>query len=68
MAELCQEFTRGFNAYLQRDWAAGADIFGRLAQKFPDDAPSKLYLHRCRRYLEQPPGADWKGVTYLESK
>ncbi len=67
-AELCREFTRGFTAYLERDWAAGADIFGRLTQKFPDDAPAALYLSRCRHYLDHPPGADWRGVTYLDSK
>lgn len=68
MAELCREFTRGFHAYLQCDWTAGVDIFGRLTQQFPDDGPAALYLTRCRQYLEQPPGADWRGVTYLESK
>ncbi|MBI4796050.1 MAG: adenylate/guanylate cyclase domain-containing protein [Deltaproteobacteria bacterium] len=68
IAELCREFTRGFNTYLERNWTAGTDIFARLAQKFPGDAPTALYLSRCRQYLEQPPAADWKGVTYLESK
>jgi adenylate cyclase len=68
IAALCREFTRGFNAYQERHWAAGADFFGRLAQEFPGDALTALYLRRCRQYLEQPPGVDWKGVTYLESK
>ncbi len=68
VALLCREFRRGFDAYLHRDWSAGAGIFGRLARKFPDDGPVALYLQRCRRYQEQPPGPDWRGVTFLESK
>jgi len=68
LAELCREFTRGFHAYLKRDWAAGVNIFSRLTQKFPGDASSELYLARCRRYQDHPPGPDWRGVTYLESK
>jgi adenylate cyclase len=67
-AELCREFTRGFQVYLQRDWAGAVEIFGRLSQKFPNDAPIALYLTRCRHYQEHPPGPDWRGVTYLDSK
>jgi adenylate cyclase len=68
MAELCKEFTRGFNAYLKRDWTGAGDIFSRLSQKFPNDAATRLYLARCRQCQEKPPGADWRGVTYLDSK
>lgn len=68
VAELCQEFARGFTAYLQRDWAGGVDIFGTLRQKYPDDVPVELYFNRCRKYLEQPPPPEWRGVTYLKYK
>ncbi|MFZ5452823.1 MAG: adenylate/guanylate cyclase domain-containing protein [Thermodesulfobacteriota bacterium] len=68
VGELCREFAKGFQAYLQRDWAAGVEIFGRLRQKFPDDVPVELYLNRCQKYLEQPPPPEWKGVTYLKYK
>jgi adenylate cyclase len=68
LAELCREFTQGVQAYYQRNWSAGADIFGRLHQKFPTDVPVKLYFHRCQKYLKEPPGPDWKGVTYLKYK
>lgn len=68
VGELCREFTRGVRAYLRRDWVMGVEIFGRLRQKFPDDVPVELYFNRCRKYLQKPPGADWKGVTYLKYK
>jgi len=68
VGELCREFTRGVQAYLHRDWAAAAEIFGQLSQKFPDDVPVELYLNRCRKYLKHPPGPEWRGVTYLKYK
>jgi len=66
--ELCREFTRGVEAYLSRDWAGAAAIFGSLKQKFPQDVPVELYFNRCRKYLKHPPGPDWRGVTYLKYK
>jgi adenylate cyclase len=68
LAELCREFTRGVEAYLSRDWAGAAAVFGSLKKKFPKDMPVELYFNRCRKYLKQPPGPDWRGVTYLKYK
>lgn len=66
--ELCEEFARGFKAYLARDWEGACEIFRNLADKFPLDAPTKFYLSRCRHYRENPPASDWQGIEYLESK
>ncbi len=66
--ELCQEFARGFKAYLARDWEGAGEIFRSLSEKFPLDAPTEFYLARCRECRENPPGADWQGIAYLESK
>jgi adenylate cyclase len=68
LADLCREFIRGVEAYLSRDWAGAAAIFGSLKQKFPQDVPVELYFNRCRKYLKHPPGPDWRGVTYLKYK
>jgi adenylate cyclase len=67
-AELCAEFTRGFDAYLAKQWDLGCEIFGKLTAKFPDDAPSRLYLERCEQYKENPPEPDWQGIEHLEFK
>jgi adenylate cyclase len=68
VAELCVEFTKGFETYLARDWEAGIKIFHNLTSKFPNDIPAGLYLTRCRHYLSNSPEADWQGIAYLESK
>jgi adenylate cyclase len=65
---LCTEFTRGFEAYLARDWEGALEIFQNLSTEFPGDTPTDLYLTRCRHYKAHPPEADWQGIAYLESK
>jgi len=67
-AELCLEFSRGFNAYLAGEWDLGCEIFGNLTVRFPSDAPAELYLARCRQYKENPPGPEWEGIEHLEFK
>lgn len=67
-AEFCQEFTRGFNTYLARDWEGACRIFADLSSKYPLDAPTELFLYRCQQYRETPPDEDWQGIEYLETK
>lgn len=67
-AELCVEFTKGFKTYLAQDWDGACKIFGDLAIKFPSDGPTDLYLIRCRKYRDHPPGPGWLGIEYLEYK
>lgn len=65
---LCTEFSRGFAAYLGRDWEGAGAIFAGLSRKFPHDGPTQLYLTRCRNFRDHPPGADWQGVEHLDVK
>ena len=50
--------------------AAGAAeaAIGALRQDDPECTLYQLYLDRIRRYRDQPPGADWDGVTTFETK
>jgi adenylate cyclase len=68
IVELCQGFARGVQTFLARDWDGAGKIFGDLAIKFPGDGPTDLYLGRCRKYRDNPPGADWRGIEFLEAK
>jgi adenylate cyclase len=68
IAELCEKFTKGFKTYLSQDWDEASRIFRELLIKYPFDTPSVLHLSRCQHYKENPPGADWQGIEYLESK
>ena len=68
VAELCMEFARGFEAYLAGNWEEACSIFKKLSVKFPEDAPTNFYLLRCKQFRDNPPGPDWRGVEYVESK
>ncbi|MGA2402670.1 MAG: adenylate/guanylate cyclase domain-containing protein, partial [Syntrophobacteraceae bacterium] len=67
-AQLCEEFTRGFNAYLSRNWNGACAIFSDLSIKFPQDAPTSFYLSRCAHFQDNPPGQGWQGIGHLQSK
>ena len=60
--ELCEQFTRGFNEYANRNWNEACAVFSHLLIKFPQDAPTALYLSRCAQFRENPPGPDWRAV------
>jgi adenylate cyclase len=61
-------FAAGRAAYLERRWDLAAAHFQEVLSRKVDDGPAKLFLQRCRGYLEQPPPSDWQGVFILESK
>ncbi len=63
-----ERFAQGREAYLQRRWGRAADLFQEVLLLQPDDAATRVYLQRCRRYREQPPPPEWDGVHHLESK
>jgi adenylate cyclase len=65
---LLGRFNDGLSAYRARDWrAAIAGFEGALKQR-QADAPSAMYIERCRHYLEAPPEFDWDGVWVLHDK
>jgi adenylate cyclase len=67
-AELCEEFTRGLNAYLSQNWNEACGIFTSISVRFPTDAPTLFYLSRCTHLLHNPPGEEWQGIVYQKSK
>jgi adenylate cyclase len=68
LEELAARFGEALGKYRGQDWAGAASLFETLLVRWPDDTPSREILERCKRYQEQPPGADWDGVHHMESK
>jgi adenylate cyclase len=54
--------------YLARDFDGAAAAFGTLAEEDPDDGPARTLAARCRRFLAEPPGEDWDGVSEMTEK
>ena len=59
---ILQVFAEGLSHYRARDWRRAMRCFARVLELQPRDGPAGVYLQRCRKYLEQPPAASWKGV------
>ena len=82
--EDCLElYEKGRERYLSRDWL-GAYAFFEKAVKFELPrlrksgaeemnsnmvlSPSHLFMERCRKMHENPPGEEWEGIYRMESK
>ncbi|MCE9596417.1 MAG: adenylate/guanylate cyclase domain-containing protein [Spirochaetia bacterium] len=59
---------QGFNAFMNRDFETALATYSELAKRFPHDPLGKMFLERCQEYLNNPPGADWDGVTHMKTK
>lgn len=62
------DFAAALSAYFACQWAAAAEIFSSLQQKYPDDRPTALLLARIREFQANPPPAGWDGVYKMMSK
>ena len=67
-SNMLDEFNKGFNCYRQRDWNGSLRHFQNAMQNIVDDGPSKLYVKRCHKFLENPPPEDWDGVHDMREK
>jgi adenylate cyclase len=61
-------YESAFDRYLQRGWNGAIDLFEQADHVRNGDAPSRHMILRCRRFIEQPPPADWDGTDVAESK
>ncbi len=68
LQELSDLFHQGLTAYKQQQWDEAIAAFQTVLEKYPDDAPAKLYIKRCKDYRFSPPPDDWDGVFVMTSK
>jgi adenylate cyclase len=51
-----------------QQWDAAEQILRKLLETYPNDGTYNLYMERIEWYRENPPGADWDGVTTFKTK
>ena len=60
--------THALNFYYRGNFETALTEFGALAQLRPALPLYRIYVERCRHFLDNPPEADWDGVTSMATK
>ena len=61
-------FAEGRRQYKLLRFPEARDSFAKALAVDAEDGPSKVYLARCKHYLESPPAEDWDGVFVMKTK
>lgn len=61
-------FAEGRKRYKLMQFAEARDFFAKALRLDVNDGPSKVYLARCKHYIENPPPEDWDGVFVMQTK
>lgn len=67
-ASVMRLFEAGLSAYRAQHWDGAIRVFRQVLDAVPGDAPSRLYIQRCKTYLATPPPSDWDGVYTMQTK
>ncbi|MDM8539869.1 adenylate/guanylate cyclase domain-containing protein [Desulfococcaceae bacterium HSG9] len=68
MDNVLELFDIGLKHYRRNNWRKAINFFSNALNLNPYDSVSKLFLDRCRHYLENPPLNEWDGVWVMETK
>jgi adenylate cyclase len=61
-------FEAGLARYRAREFEAAIGEFEAVLDRVPNDSPATRYIDRCRRFIDDPPPADWDGVWRMKEK
>ncbi len=61
-------WSKALGFYLRGEWEHGIRAFEAVLERYPDDGPSSVFLHRCEEKMTEAPVADWDGVWVMKSK
>jgi len=61
-------FAEGRKHYKLMQFEEARDCFAKALTLDPEDGPAKVYLARCKHYIENPPSEDWDGVFVMKTK
>ncbi len=66
--KVLQLFAEGRKNYKLMKFKEAQKSFAKALQADPEDGPAKVYLARCKHYLQTPPPEDWDGVFVMKTK
>jgi len=67
-ARLVEEFRAALSAYKRGHWEEAGEAFQALAEEYPADGPTQVFLKRCQQFRKQAPEGVWDGVYTMTTK
>src|SRR5579863_1337280 len=61
-------YESGLAAYRARDFDAAVMFFQKLLAVRPDDAPGRIMLERCEKFIDCPPDGEWEATNAMKVK
>ena len=65
---LLRDFATALALYQAARFADALAAFEKVAARYPEDGPTRLYVERCREYLADSPPPGWDGVYRMKTK
>ncbi|TVQ38519.1 MAG: HAMP domain-containing protein [Spirochaetaceae bacterium] len=59
---------KGLEHYYRREFTTATRYLLAAHRELPDDPVIRMFLLRCKHYIDSPPGPDWTGVTAIADK
>lgn len=66
--KVLEMFAEGRKLYKLMQFDQARKYFIEALKVDSQDGPSKVYLARCKHYVENPPPDDWDGVFVMTTK
>ncbi|HNK57889.1 MAG TPA: adenylate/guanylate cyclase domain-containing protein, partial [Leptospiraceae bacterium] len=61
-------FELGIEAYLGRRFTEALELFQNVANVYPEDVPTQIYLKRCNKSITEGVSDDWTGIERMTEK
>jgi adenylate cyclase len=61
-------YDSGLAAYRARDFDAAVMFFQKLLAVRPNDAPARIMLERCQKFVDCPPDTEWEATNAMKVK
>jgi adenylate cyclase len=68
LAEFIDLYNQGLKLFQERQWDGSIVLFKKALWVRPEDQQIQRYVRLAQKYLVEPPGPDWQGVTTMEKK
>ncbi len=66
--QLCEAFEAAMSPYWEANWTEAAARLEKILEEFADDGPSRFFLDRCRRFMNEPEKAVDTRVIRMDAK